>query len=146
MKKIYFLPLSLAVLILGGCSGSPRVETSMLKGNKKSIYTIPTKDKSDYFRYKPIIGTTQPDTKVMINMGKFAKVWIQSYINKNKTFIASHDIIVMVKAPGYISGIDVPSAMNRAEEKTYGANTFTFRSSDLFTNSNMPTNLSLIHI
>ncbi len=140
LKKQNILLLSLATFILGGCSGSPRVETSMLKGYKKSMYSIPTKDKSNYFRYKPIIGTTQPDTKVMINMGKFAKIWIQSYINKNRTFIASHDIIVMVKEPGYISGEDLPSAMNRAQEKTYGANTFTFRSTDLFTNSNMPTN------
>jgi len=143
MKKQNIIILSFTTLLmLAGCSTSPRVETVMLTGHGKQqgMYSIPTKDKSNYFRYKPIIGTTQPDTKVMINMGKFAKIWIQSYINKNKTFIASHDIIVMVKEPGYISGEDVPSAMNRAEEKTYGANTFTFRSTDLFTNSNSPTN------
>lgn len=140
--KISTLIATTALFVLTGCADRPnvRVLTHVAKNkSNEDAYYIPKSDRSNYFRYKPIIGTTQPDTKVMINMGKFAKIWIQSYINKNKTFIASHDIIVMVKAPGYISGLDVPSAMNRAEEKTYGANTFTFRSTDLFTNSSNPT-------
>jgi hypothetical protein len=117
-----------ATIFFSGCS-TVSVRTKLEKDSDKKKYIH--NNETNTFRYKPVIGTEQDDTKVMINMGKFAKIWIKNYRNKNKTFIASHHMVTMIQEPGFIAGEDLPQNRYDAVSKTYGANTFTFKSSDL---------------
>lgn len=128
--KIKILISSIVMLLLfSGCS-SRRVVTRF-KSESNYAQQMHMQNNPNNFRFKPVIGTKQDDTKVMIDMGQFAKIWIKNYHNKNETYVSSHDIITMIKAPGFIAGEDLPRQRRRAVQKTYGARTFSYRSSDL---------------
>jgi len=118
-----------AVFLLSGCS-QVMVKTKF-DSNRHHVQHYTQSDNPTEFRYKPVIGTHQPDTKTMIDMGEWAKIWIKNYRNKNQTFVASHSVITMVRAPGFIAGEDVPNRRNQTVSKTYGGRAFTYRSSDL---------------
>lgn len=126
MKIIAILLLGL--FILSGCSGSPKVQTSF---ERQYHYDQGDTNNAVKFRYKPVIGTKQEDTKTMIDMGQWAKIWVKNYKNDNKTFIASHSIVTMIREPGFIAGEDVPAHRRQSAYNSYGGRTFTFRSSDL---------------
>jgi len=141
MKKIRItLFVILIIFIFNGCS-SKKVKTSFVKVNNSQSQNFNNTNNYNHFRYKPVIGTRQEDTKVMIDMGKFAKIWVKNYRNINKTFVASHDIITMIKEPGFIAGEEIPSSKRRTVRKTYGGNSFSYRSKDILHNSS--TNSSL---
>ena len=126
-KSILFV-ISVTVLFLSGCTSSPKVKTRF---HRNHVYNYERSNNPTQFRYQPVIGTHQPDTKTMIDMGEWAKIWVKNYRNKNKTFVASHSIITMVREPGFISGEDIPRRRRDTVYNTYGGRTFTYRSSDL---------------
>ena len=138
ITKVTALATATTLFLLSGCS-SVKVRTEIKNRDNGVQYSMQS-NKTDTFRYQPIIGTTQDDTKVMIDMGKFAKIWIKNYKNKNKTFVSSHDIVTMIREPGYISGEEIPANRRATDSKTNNGHTFTFRSSDLMTNTSEPTN------
>ncbi len=126
-KSIYFTIISIG-LLFGGCTASPKVKTKWV--SKSSKY-YDNRNNPIEFRYQPVIGTKQSDTKVMIDMGEWAKIWIKNYRNENKTFVASHSIVTMVREPGFIAGEQIPRKKRDAVYNTYGSRSFTFRSQDL---------------
>ena len=128
LGKSILLTASIAVLMFSGCTSSPKVKT---KFQRNRVYNYERSNNPTQFRYQPVIGTHQPDTKTMIDMGEWAKIWIKNYRNENKTFVASHSIITMVREPGFISGEDIPRRRRDTVYNTYGGRTFTYRSSDL---------------
>lgn len=124
------------LLLFSGCT-SKRVLTSFASENN-NLQKLQLENNPKYFRYKPIIGTKQDDTKVMIDMGQFAKIRINGYRNKNKTYVSVHDNITMIEEPGFIMGEDLPRNRGRTIQKTYGGRTFSYRSDDLmYQNSSM---------
>lgn len=141
MKNLRFIILTILTIFYTGCS-TKSIETKYEKTQNISQYKNSRKNHYNEFRFKPIIGTTQEDTKVLIDMGKFAKIWIKNYRNKNKTFVGSHHIITMIKAPGYIAGEDLPDSRVETIRKNYSGHNFAFRSEDLAHNSNTRANLS----
>jgi len=124
------------LIFLSGCS-SKKIQSRFVNVDNTQASHLNQTNNPNHFRYKPVIGTRQDDTKVMIDMGKFAKIWIKNYRNKNQTFVASHDIITMIEAPGFIAGEDIPSSKRSVQKKTYGGNTFSYRSSDLIHTNSM---------
>lgn len=136
---------SILSFLISGCS-SKKVVTKFVKVGNSEVQKFNRTNNYNKFRYKPVIGTRQEDTKVMIDMGQYAKIWIKNYRNKNETFVASHDIITMIKSPGFISGEDVPSSRRRTVNKTYSGNSFSYRSSDLIHNSNTMDKLKIKHV
>lgn len=120
-----------ALLMLSGCA--TKAIKSRFNGDNdetRAIY-MNQANKADTFRFQPVIGTRQEDTKVMIDMGKFAKIWVKNYRNKNQTFVASHDIITKIKEPGFIAGEEIDFSKRDVVKRTYGGNTFSYRSSDI---------------
>jgi hypothetical protein len=127
-KFILFVSVAAAMFVFSGCTASPNVKT---KFQRNYAYNYERSNNPTQFRYQPVIGTHQPDTKTMIDMGEWAKIWVKNYRNENKTFVASHSIITMVREPGFISGEDIPRRRRDTVYNTYGGRTFTYRSSDL---------------
>lgn len=126
---------SLLSMVMVGCASKPAVKTSFERNYK---YDYERDNNPTQFRYQPVIGTKQPDTKTMIDMGQWAKIWIKNYKNQNKTFVASHSIVTMIREPGFIAGEEIPSRRRQTVSDSYGGRTFTFRSSDLmYDNSSM---------
>jgi len=131
--------IGVGLFFFTGCAVK-KVKTEYVKKSNVLKEKFNKTNNYNHFRFKPIIGTRQEDTKVMVDMGKYAKIWIKNYKNNNDYFISSHDIIVQIREPGFISGEDVPSFKRRAVKKTFGSNSFAFRSKDLLTsNSDMNT-------
>jgi len=128
LGKFIVLVASMTAIMFSGCTSSPKVKT---KFQRNHVYNYERSNNPTQFRYKPVIGTHQPDTKTMIDMGEWAKIWVKNYRNENKTFVASHSIITMVREPGFISGEDIPRRRRDTVYNTYGGKTFTYRSSDL---------------
>lgn len=135
----------LLIFIFNGCS-SKKVKTRFVKMNNSQYQSFNSTNNYNHFRYKPVIGTRQEDTKVMIDMGQFAKIWVKNYRNKNKTFVASHDIITMINEPGFIAGEEIPSSKRRTLKKTYGGNSFSYRSKDILHNSSKNSSLETSQI
>ncbi len=129
MMKMIYLLLTIAILF-NGCSTTTKVKTKFVQ-QKQYRHNYDRNNNPTQFRYKPVIGTKQSDTKVMIDMGQWAKIWVKNYKNKNETFVASHSIITKIREPGFISGEDIPRGRRDAVSKTYGSRSFTLRSSDL---------------
>lgn len=129
MRKIVLWALML--LMFDGCATKAIKSRINADGDETRAIFMNQKNKADSFRFQPVIGTRQEDTKVMIDMGKFAKIWIKNYRNKNQTFVASHDIVTMIKAPGFIAGEEIDFEKRDVVKKTYGGNTFSYRSSDI---------------
>jgi len=129
IKKIIGSTAALAtVFFMSGCTKTPKVKTKFEKYN----YKVSTQSNNPLqFRYQPVIGTKQDDTKVMIDMGQWAKIWIKNYKNKNQTFVASHSIVTKVREPEFIAGEQIPRSRRDATYNTYGSNSFAFRSTDL---------------
>jgi hypothetical protein len=132
MKYIYLVVA--LVVVFSGCS-SKNIKTRFESDSSKKVVQSSKNNNYHKFRYKPIIGTRQDDTKVMVDMGKFAKIWVKSYRNKNRTFVASHDIITMIKAPGFIVGEDLPRSSKETIRRSNSGTTFAYRSSDINHNS-----------
>jgi len=126
-RGIIFTLISLGV-IFSGCASTPKVKTRFVKQKQ---YRYSDDNNPREFRYRPVIGTKQADTRVMIDMGEWAKIWVKNYRNENKTFVASHSIVTMVREPGFIAGEDVPRGRRDTVSKTYGGRSFTLRSEDL---------------
>ena len=135
----------LLIFIFNGCS-SKKVKTRFVKVNNSQYQNFNSTNNYNHFRYKPVIGTRQEDTKVMIDMGQFAKIWVKNYKNKNKTFVASHDIITMIKEPGFIAGEEISSNKRMTIRKTYGGNSFSYRSKDILYNSSKNSSLKTSQI
>ena len=131
-KVTIYISIIVATLFMSGCS-STKIKTKW--ESRKKITNYSQSNNPTEFRYKPVIGTKQSDTKVMIDMGEWAKIWIKNYKNKNKTFVASHSIVTMIREPGFIAGEQIPYGRRQSVYDTYGARSFTFRSSDLIHNN-----------
>jgi len=58
-------------------------------------------------KIKPIVGSRQDDSKVVVDMGKVQKIWIAPYKIKS-TLIAAHDIYTWVQKPRFIPGESLP--------------------------------------
>jgi len=63
-------------------------------------------------RIKPIVGSRQNDSKVIVDQGVVLKIWIAPYKVKN-TLIASHDIYTWARKPQFIVGEDMPKYNSR---------------------------------
>lgn len=138
-KNVSFMIIATStIVLLSGCS-TKKVKTRLYSSSNGAIYERQSRNTTNQFRYQPVIGTMQDDTKVMIDMGKFAKIWVKNYRNKNKTFVSSHHIVTMIREPGYIYGEELPENRIKTIHKTYSGHTFVFRSNDLFSSSD-PTN------
>lgn len=135
MNRIIFTSILFAI-IFSGCAGK-KIKSKIVDVENPKYSQMAATNNPNQFRYKPVINTRQEDTKVMIDMGKFAKIWIKNYRNENKTFVASHDIITMIEAPGFIAGEDIPNSKRRVNKQTYGGSTFSYRSSDIVHNSSI---------
>ncbi|WP_294961543.1 hypothetical protein [Sulfurimonas sp.] len=131
-KKIIYFALITITLTFGGCTTSPKVKTKWVN---KSTKNYERRNNPIEFRFKPVIGTKQSDTKVMIDMGEWAKIWVKNYKNKNKTFVATHSIVTMIREPGFIAGEQIPRSRRDTVSKSYGARSFSFRSQDLTYNN-----------
>lgn len=55
------------------------------------------------FKYKPIVGSRQDDSQVLMDQGVVLKAWVNSYKNQYGSLVASHDIYVRVKEPDFIT-------------------------------------------
>ncbi|MDD3834752.1 MAG: hypothetical protein PHS42_04680 [Sulfurimonas sp.] len=131
-KKVKFNIIILVIiggLLLSGCTASPEVRTKWADAKTQSYYENRNNPKE--FRYQPVIGTKQPDTKMMIDMGEWAKIWVKNYKNENQTFVASHSIVTKVREPGFIAGEQIPRSRRDTVSNTYGGRSFSFRSNDL---------------
>jgi len=110
MKYIYGILGTL--LIFSGCSTKkpqPKQTTYLknidyiVKKQQEKNLKEQLSTKSYHFMVKPIIGSEQDDSKVVVDMGKILKVWVAPYVY-NGTLIASHDIYTWVQAPHFIAG------------------------------------------
>ena len=101
-----FTSVFIVILLFSGCAKKEPTPTIIKK-------VIIHKDKPYKFNYTPIIGTQTPDDKVIVDMGKVARVWINSYKTKSGELIASHDIYVWTKKPDFIVGTKLPIRSNR---------------------------------
>ncbi|CAA6816267.1 MAG: Unknown protein [uncultured Campylobacterales bacterium] len=54
-------------------------------------------------KIKPIVGSRQDDSKVVVDMGKVLKIWVAPY-KSGATMISSHDLYTWVQKPGFIPG------------------------------------------
>lgn len=137
MKINKFILINLFIVILFSGCATKKIKTKVIEVENPRVSQMNATNNPNQFRYKPVINTRQEDTKVMIDMGKFAKIWIKNYRNENKTFVASHDIITMIEAPGFIAGEDIPNSKRRVNQNTYGGSGFSYRSSDIMHNSSI---------
>lgn len=128
------LVLVVTSLFISGCS--TKIKTRFSSSNNNKNVRVTKDNNYNHFRYKPVIGTRQDDTKILIDMGQFAKIWIKNYRNKNATFVASHDIITMIREPGFIAGEDLPSSRRVSRSRNNTRKSFSFRSSDILTDRN----------
>ena len=104
--------LSIILLISGCATKQPDKE-----GYLKNIDYIVKKQKEErlkeelntesyHFMIKPIVGSEQDDSKVIVDMGKILKIWIAPYVVRG-TLIAAHSIYTWVQPPRFIAGESV---------------------------------------
>jgi hypothetical protein len=144
VRYTYIGLILLTIITFNGCA-TKKIKTRFIKANNNQLNNFNRTNNYNHFRYKPVIGTKQEDTKVLIDMGQFAKIWVKNYRNKNKTFVASHDIITMIKEPGFIAGEDLPNRRSTIR-KSYSGHNFSYRSNDLLFNSNKTSKLKTTQI
>jgi len=135
-KKIALGLLVVSGILFSGCSTSNvKVKTKFVKEKR---YNYERYNNPEEFRYQPVIGTKQDDTKIMIDMGQWAKIWVKNYKNRNDTYVASHSIVTKIREPGFIAGEEVPRYRRDATYNANGGRSFSFKSKDLiYQNSSM---------
>lgn len=113
-----------------------QVVTQVQKDSKAKSNTKPY-----YLRFKPIVGSRQNDSKVVVDMGKVLKIWVAPYKSKG-TMISSHDIYTWVQKPGFIVGEDIPNK-NAHTGLTNAAGTlpFIFSEGDIDTSKGLTNNV-----
>jgi len=135
MNTKLLLIIPIITLLFSACSVK-RIHTTMDNvDNTQRLQRVTRTNNYNHFRYKPVIGTRQDDTKVLIDMGQFAKIWIKNFKNGNNSFTASHDVIIKIREPDFIAGEEVPRHRRRTVKRTYGSHSFSYRSSDLLHNN-----------
>lgn len=113
------LGIGIVAILLSGCSSkSPQPDVRNDKFLKNIIAKEKEKEKLNearlfatnpyQLRIKPIVGTEQDDSKVVVDMGKILKIWVAPYVVHN-TLIAAHDIYTWVQAPRFIAGESLPT-------------------------------------
>lgn len=104
-----FLGILTLITICGlysGCSSKEPVQA------KETIVEEEVKSLKPYaFKYKPIIGSRNSDSRVVIDQGVVLKAWINTYKLDRGTLIPSHDIYVRVKEPDFIPQYATPPRM-----------------------------------
>ena len=138
MKFIYVTLISL--LLFSGCKVKKPGNYSKLDnalGILKSSKTDYTKTKPYYLRFKPIVGSRQNDSKVVVDMGKVLKIWVAPYKVKG-TMVASHDIYTWVQKPGFIVGESIPKKGRHTGLTNASGNLpFIFNEGDIDTSNGM---------
>lgn len=92
--------------LFAGCSSKEKVEPKFVE-NEEEVKTL----KAYAFKYKPIIGSRNSDSRVVIDQGVVMKAWINTYKLDRGTLIPSHDIYVRVKEPDFIPQYATPPRM-----------------------------------
>mgnify|MGYP006995602073 CR=1 FL=1 len=125
LNSIYIsLSLGAVAVLIAGCSSSQPMVDSMY-GNRNTIMTKPYE-----LKIKPIIGSRQEDSKVVMDMGKIMKIWIAPYKNQG-TLISSHDNYVVAQAPDFVVGENIPQKNWRSMKTPTNPIPFLFRDSDM---------------
>jgi hypothetical protein len=112
--KVIIFTFSLSLFLIG-CAQQPQIESKNV--SLKNISYIIKKEQekrleeelnTEAYRIpvKPIVGSEQDDSKVIVDMGKILKVWIAPYV-VNGTLIAAHYIYTWVQPPRFIAGASV---------------------------------------
>ncbi len=115
IKYKLIIGLSALGLLLNGCA--TKEPQPKQKSYLKNINYIIQKERkqrikeeinteSYHFMVKPIVGSEQDDSKVIVNMGKILKIWIAPYV-VGGTLIAAHSIYSWVVPPKFIPGESV---------------------------------------
>lgn len=106
------LVLGIGLLFLGCATKQPEknaylknIEYIVQKQKEKRLKEE-LSTKSYHFMVKPIVGSEQDDSKVIVDMGKILKVWIAPYVVKG-TLIAAHYTYTWVQPPHFIPGESV---------------------------------------
>jgi len=120
--KIINIILVGGIFLFNGCSNKKPLPTQI---KRKDIHTKPYE-----LMIKPIIGTRQDDTKVVMDMGKVMKIWIAPYKNGG-TLVSSHDNYVVARAPDFVVGEAVPKKSWRSMKTPTNPIPFLFRNEDL---------------
>ena len=114
MVKIINLSFVVLLLVNGCAKPKPKCQTydtldDALGSEKRVIKKDSLASLNPYqLKIKPIVGSRQDDSKVVIDAGKVLKVWIAPY-KSGMTVIAAHDLYSMVQKPQFIIGEMVPT-------------------------------------
>lgn len=101
MRKVLIATSAiLALSLFSGCSTKQVAKHEIIHIKKEKPYQ---------FTYTPIIGTQNPDERVIVNMGTVMRVWINSYKDRNGDLVASHDTYTWMKKPDFIVGNELPT-------------------------------------
>lgn len=139
--------LAAGALFMTGCADKPnRICGSGIGGTctpqpKKKMGEEGVK--AYQFGFKPIVGSRQDDSKVVVDMGKIQKIWVAPYKTKG-TMVSAHDIYIWVQKPDFIVGEPLPSPKERSGVITPMDNVpFVFRKKEMDDRPDKMTNESV---
>lgn len=108
-SNVFFIKFIMSILLASvfvGCSSKEEVKPKFVE-YEEEVKTL----KPYTFKYKPIIGSRNSDSRVVVDQGVVLKAWINTYKLDRGTLIPSHDIYVRVKEPDFIPQYATPPRM-----------------------------------